>query len=468
MSSWLVFAALAVAAAAIVAIPLVRKRAAAPTRTEFDLEVFRRQLAEVAAERDRGILTADEADTARTEVERRILLAADADADAAGPANDRPGARRLGVALVLIAVPAISLALYGLIGTPGAPDMPLAERADEPAPAMPAEMDDAIRQLVDRLKNDPENLEGWLLLGRSYAYTKRYQDAAGAFASAVALAPDDDDIVVSYGEALTFAAGGTVTPAAHQQFDLVLARNSVHEGARYYRGMAQLQAGDQTAALETWTALAQSADPAAPWLPDIAKQVNALAEELGVEAPEITIAAAPAPPPMSSPDAPGPDASDLEMAAEMSPEEQMVAINSMVARLEGRLIEDPNDPEGWKRLGRAKRVLEDLPGARDAYATAVEQAPEDLDALGGLAEVEMLLGEPNQPLTENTLTLYRRMLALDERQPDALWFLGLSEAQSGRPSAAADLWNRLLVLLQPGSDEHAMLAARISDLAATE
>lgn len=466
MSVWLIFAAAALIAALVTALPLLRKRREALTREDFDIEVFRRQLAEVEADHARGVLSADEAAAARTEVERRILHAADAQATQTG--QDRPGTRHLGLVLVVIAVPAISLAVYGLIGSPGAPDMPLADRADEPAPTMPAEVDDAIRQLAERLKEDPTNLEGWLLLGRSYAFTQRYQDAAGAFASAAALAPEDNDIAVSYGEALTMAAGGTVTPAARQQFDLVLARNPSHDGGRYYSGLAQLQGGDRAAALDTWIGLAQSADPAAPWLPDLAGQINRLAAELGVEAPEITIAEAPPPPAMSSPDAPGPDASDLEMAAEMTPEEQMVAINSMVARLEGRLIEDPNDPEGWKRLGRAKRVLEDLPGAREAYANAVEQAPEDLDALGGLAEVEMLLGDPNQPVAEPALALYRRMLALDARQPDALWFLGLSEAQSGRPDAAADFWNRLLVQLPPGSEEYGMLSARIDELVATE
>lgn len=465
MTAWLVFTAFAVVMAALVALPLVRKRDAAPARTEFDLEVFRRQLAEVDADKERGILTEEEANTARIEVERRILLAADADPSLA--TNNPAGARRFGLGVVMVAVPALSLAIYALIGSPGAPDMPLAERADEPAPAMTADVNDAIQQLADRLKEDPDNLEGWLLLARSFAFTQRYQEAAGAFASAAALAPDDDDIAVAYGEALTLAAGSTVTPAARRQFDAVLARNPDHEGARYYLGMAQLQAGDRTVALQTWIGLAQSADPAAPWLPDLVGQIEKLASDLDVEAPEITIAEAPAAAP-PEPEAPGPDASDLEMAAEMTPEEQMVAINSMVARLEGRLIENPDDPEGWKRLGRAKRVLEDFPGARDAYANAVEQAPDDIDALGGLAEVEMLLGEPDQPVSERAVVLYRRMLELDERQPDALWFLGLSEAQSGRPEAAADLWNRLLVMLPPDSAEHEMLATRIGELTATE
>ena len=465
MTAWIVFAAAALIAALVIALPSWRRRDQAPARAAFDVEVFRRQLAEVDADRERGVLTADEAAAARIEVERRILHAADA--EAAASEGQTSGARHLGLAVVVVLVPAISLALYGMIGSPDAPDMPLAERADQPAPSMPADVEDAMRQLAAKLKEEPDNLQGWLLLGRSYAFTQRYQEAASAFASAAALAPDDDDIAVSYGEALTFAADGTVTPAARQQFEAVLARNPEHESGRYYFGLAQLQSGNRTDALEIWTALAQGANPAAPWLPDLARQITALAGELGVEPPEIDIAEAP-PPQMSTPEAPGPDASDLEMAAEMTPEEQMVAINSMVARLEGRLIEDPNDPEGWKRLGRAKRVLEDLPGARDAYANAVEQVPDDLDALGGLAEVEMLLGEPNQPVPEAALELYRRMLALDQRQPDALWFLGLYEAQSGRLEEAVELWNRLLGLLPPGSDEHAMLSARIDELASAE
>lgn len=230
MSVWLLFAAASVVAALVIAVPLLRSRGEAPARAAFDVEVFRRQLAEVEADHERGVLTTEEANAAKTEVERRILHAADA--ETAALVNQRPGARRLGMALVVVAVPALSLVLYGLVGNPGAPDMPLAERADEPAPEMPADVDDAIRQLADRLKEDPENLQGWLLLGRSYAFTQRYQEAASAFASAAALAPDDDDIAVSYGEALTFASGGTVTPAARQQFDLVLARNPAHESAR--------------------------------------------------------------------------------------------------------------------------------------------------------------------------------------------------------------------------------------------
>jgi cytochrome c-type biogenesis protein CcmH len=463
MTPWIVFSVIAAVAVLVIALPLARRWSVDTKRDEFDLEVFRRQLAEVDTDRERGAIDETEAASAKLEIERRILsLASD---KASGEATASPRWRGLGVALILIAVPGVSLVIYGLIGAPGAPDRPLAERAGETQEAMPEDVDAAITQLADKLIEDPDNLDGWLLLARSLAFRERYEEAATAFASAAALAPDDDDIVISYGEALAFAAGGKITPAAQQQFDLVLARNPKHEGARYFTGMKHVQAGDLQAAFDVWSALALDAPADAPWLPGLAEQVRTLAADLGIEAPEIEVAeAAPEP----APPAPGPNAADMEMATEMTPEEQQVAINSMVARLEGRLIDNPDDADGWKRLGRAKRVLEDLPGAREAYGAAVDQAPEDMEALSGLAEVLVLLADPTDPVPAEAVALYERMLALDARQPDALWFLGVAAARAGRGEEASDLWSRLLVMLPQGSDEHRMLSSRIEGLSESE
>ena len=465
MTSWLVFFAIAAVAALVVALPSLRRFGGVDQRDAFDLEVFRRQLSEVDADLARGVLDETEAAAARLEIERRILTLADTKVPKKAP--PAPLWRGLGVALILVVIPGLSLLIYSGIGAPGAPDRPLAERADEAPAAMPGDVDEMIAKLAAKLEEDPDNLEGWMLLGRPFAFMERYQDAATAFASAAALAPDNDDIVISYGEALTYAAGGAIPPAARQQFTTVLARNPDHEGARFFSGKMQAQDGDLPGALATWTALAQAADPAAPWLPGLVEQLRSLAAEIGVEAPDIAVADAPPPPATRSP-APGPDAADIEMAAEMSPDEQADMINSMVARLEARLIDEPDDVDGWKRLGKAKRVLDNLPGARDAYANAVDEAPDDIEALGGLAEAEMLLGDPAAPLPHQAIALYQRMLALNERQPDALWFLGLAAKQAGRTSEAGALWTKLLDMLPPGSDEHDMLSSRIAELATAE
>jgi cytochrome c-type biogenesis protein CcmH len=356
-------------------------------------------------------------------------------------------------------VPVLSLAVYGLVGTPGAPDRPLAERERPTRTAIPENMAAALGSLAARLEENPDDLDGWLLLARTYVFLERYDEATSAFARAEALAPEDNGIAVAYGEALVYAAGGVVTPAAERAFEAVLARDPAHPGARLYRGMARAQAGDLAGAFETWRALAEEADPAEPWLPALREHLRALAAELGVEPPAVAVAEAP----RAAADAPGPRPEDLEAAAQMTPDEQNAMIASMVARLEGRLAENPDDPEGWKRLGRAKRVLGDLAGAHEAYGRAVERAPDDLDALAALAAV-LVEENGDGPLPARAVAMYERMLEVESGNTDALWFLGLDAARAGRAGEAIGYWTRLAELLPQGSNEHRALSERIAEL----
>jgi cytochrome c-type biogenesis protein CcmH len=454
MSHWLVFAALALAAAAALALPLARRggrRGAA--RAEYDLEVYRRQLAELETDRARGQIGTEQAQTARAEIERRVLAlgGAGGDEEASGTT---PRGRWLAVAAVAVGVPVLSFAVYALVGTPGAPDRPLVERDLSTRTAMAENMETAIGKLAARLEEDSDDLDGWLLLARTLVFVDRYDEAVTAFARAEALAPEDNDIAAAYGETLVHAAGGVVTPAAKRAFEAVLARDPAHPGARFYRGMARAQAGDPEGAFETWRALAEDADPAEPWLPALREQLRALAAKLDIEPPAVALA-----------EAPGPGPEDLEAAAQMTPDEQNAMIESMVARLEGRLIDNPDDPEGWKRLGRAKRVLGDLAGAREAYGRAAEGAPDDLAALAALAEVLVEERGSDGPLPAPAVTVYERMLEVDSGNPDALWFLGLDAARAGRTGKAIGFWSRLADLLPQGSDEHRELSQRIAELA---
>ena len=77
-------------------------------------------------------------------------------------------------------------------------------------------------------------------------------------------------------------------------------------------------------------------------------------------------------------------------------------------------------------------------------------------------------GESARSIPTAAAELYQRLLALDDHHPEALWFLGLAAAQAVRPDDAADLWNRLLAMLPPGSDEHQMLTDRIAALPSSD
>jgi cytochrome c-type biogenesis protein CcmH len=465
MIVWLVFAGLALVVSAALALPMLCRSKAASTRADFDLEVFRAQLAELESDHVRGLLGKAELAAARREIERRMLGAAP-DAEAARTPEwappllllaldwliGDPARRAIRPALaVAVLVPLASVWLYAVIGFPEAPDVPFAER-EGPA-GMPAEMDAAVAGLAARLEENPNDFEGGFMLGRSYGVMERYDDAAAAMAQAAALEPENIDALVAYGEALVFAADGLVTPLAALQFEIILALDPGNVAGQLYHGTAQLQAGDGTGAFATWSVLAVNSPPDAPWLPSVMQRLEVLADKLDLALPEVEIVTAP----------PDPSVEGMAAAAEMPPDEQAVQIETMVARLESRLAEEPGDAEGWKRLGRVKQVLGNLAASRAAYEKAVELLPEDLEALKNLAGVidEAAGGEV---LPDDAVALYARVLEIDPNAAEALWFLGLDAAQNDRKEEAKAYWRRLLARMPFGSEGYDMLSEQIDAL----
>jgi cytochrome c-type biogenesis protein CcmH len=355
---WIAAAALTVATLVLVLAPLLRNRTPPPARAEFDLAVFRDQLAEVDRDRERGLLDAEQAEAARIEVERRMLAAADEQT----PAPPEPRQRHGGLvfaALAIVFVPAGAFGLYLTLGTPGIPDQPWAAR-ETPGPTANglASMETAVAKLSERLQKDPNNAEGWILLGRSYLTMERYPESADAFRRALALNGSDPDLAAAYGEALVAAAGGEVTPDARQAFQSAFDAAPDNPKARYYLALHLAQQGDLNGALRGWVDLAAIAPADAPWLPMVRQQIARAAAALNIDPP--TLEAAP----------PGPSRANMEAAAEMSAEERGQMIRSMVERLAARLEDQPDDREGWLRLGRAYEVLGEPDKARDARARA--------------------------------------------------------------------------------------------------
>jgi cytochrome c-type biogenesis protein CcmH len=117
----------------------------------------------------------------------------------------------------------------------------------------------------------------------------------------------------------------------------------------------------------------------------------------------------------------------------------------MVARLEKRLAEQPDDAAGWARLGRAYGVLGRPKDAKAAFARAERLAPNDT---GMLAEYAWLLysEDPNNTAGP-ALKLYQRLYQLEPGNQDAMWFLGFVAYQKGDYPQALNLWERLLKAL---------------------
>lgn len=400
-------------ALAMLLVPLLLRQRDATSRDAYNLAVYRDQLAEVERDLARGVLAADEAEAARTEIARRILALSPAEAGA-GPTALARGLKAHGsmpLALATVAIlflPVAAWMLYWQLGSPSLPDQPFAERTApgaNPAAANPAhsDMTEAVKRLGAHLKEHPEDLAGWLLLARSELSLGGYQEAADAYAHAAELSGHRADVMGDWGEAQVLAAGGTVTPAARAAFEAGLGDAETAPRSRYYLAFAQLQAGEVKAALDAWVALAADAPADAEWLPLVRQRITQAAGALGIDPATLkpaadaakTAAGTPSPGPQAPAQAvpqsagmpsSGAVASAAQATAGASPEERQAMINAMVERLAARLETQPDDVDGWTRLGRSYMVLNQPEKARQAYARAVKLKPGDPELARALAE----------------------------------------------------------------------------------
>jgi cytochrome c-type biogenesis protein CcmH len=176
---------------------------------------------------------------------------------------------------VLIGLSAVTAMLYSLVGTPAALDA--AQRRP------PANIADAVTQLESELTRDPTQLDGWRLLANAYSAVGRSQDAQAALVRALALAPDDADLLTQVAEARAMGAPNRRFDAqGTAMLQRALARQPMHERARWFLGIAQRQASQPAAAAATWEPLLATVD--ARTGASLREQIDAARRDAGLAA----------------------------------------------------------------------------------------------------------------------------------------------------------------------------------------
>jgi cytochrome c-type biogenesis protein CcmH len=474
---WILIGALTLATIAAIVRPLVRPRGVAAPRAAFDRAIYRDQLAELERDQERGVLDAEQAAAARLEIERRLLATEPSSPRKATEAAPAP-VDGITAASLAAAVSAGAIAVYLAIGSPGVGDAPFAARPATPvaasAAATPADLAASIAALEARLKDRPDDAAGWLLLARSEAAQEHWQQSAEAYRHAMALTPTNADVAAGYGEMLVMAAGGIVTPAAHDAFVAAAERDPANPPARFYLALGDAQAGKPAAALEQWAALIAQSPPDAPWLAMVRQSMAATARDAGLPMPSVPESREA--PDVAASGSPGPSAAAIAAARQMTPEERQQMIRGMVEKLAARLENDPADAAGWARLANAYRVLgEDAKAAEaEKRAAAVPQvgtpssSGTDVPALLGRARAMLKDGGADRdvrvPIPATAVDLLREIEKRDPDQPDALWYLGLAAAQRHDIDGAAARWQRLLGLLDPNGDQYKTVQAALGAL----
>ena len=244
---------------------LRRSSAAAIQPAEGDpvgsnVAVYREQLADLEREREQGSLSELEYTTSRDELTRRLLEDAQAAAVSTAPSHSRESvsttsitSARTGRWLALglaVYLPLMGWGLYGWLGQPVALD-PVAAAQGEPEHAVdPSKLADMVAKLEQRLREEPQQVEGWVMLGRVQRARERFDESAQAYARALSLSANDD---VAIERAEVLARGrGSFEGEPWQIILGVLKADPDHEGARLLAGSAAFSEGRYAVALTHW------------------------------------------------------------------------------------------------------------------------------------------------------------------------------------------------------------------------
>jgi cytochrome c-type biogenesis protein CcmH len=358
MMLWLVFALMTAAAIFAVLWPL--SRSSRPQNDGSEAVVYRDQLAEIDRDVSAGLINTSEAEAARVEISRRLLAAADNEREP--PAGSNIRLRRAAAIIALVGLPAVAVALYYPLGSPGLGDFPLAQRTR--APEATQSLDDLVAQVEQHLEKNPTDGRGWSVLAPVLARLGRFDDAIRAFRNSITYNGESAERRADLGEALVAAAGGVVTAEAKAEFDRAIALNADEVKASYFLGLAAEQDGRATEAASIWRAMLAKAPANAPYRSLVQE---ALVRVGGSPAPALSDDAAAA-------------------AKDMKETDRSAMIRGMVDRLATRLKQNGDDVEGWLRLVRAYMVMGEADKAKGALTDARQAVAKDPERLRQLNE----------------------------------------------------------------------------------
>jgi cytochrome c-type biogenesis protein CcmH len=245
---WIVAVMFTVGALLVLLPGLLRPRAAGVDAGEAALAVHRDQWREAAADVESGRLDANQLAAARREIDQRAREEA---ASAPRTAFAQP-ARRTAFALALL-LPAASVSLYLWLGDPQAAVSSASVVAQHST--SPDQVQKMVAALADRLKAQPDDVEGWTMLGRSYVALGRHRDAATALQRANALSPGNASLLADLADVLAMAQGRKLAGEPARMIQAALDADPKHVKALALAGTVAFEAKDYAAARGYWQRL---------------------------------------------------------------------------------------------------------------------------------------------------------------------------------------------------------------------
>ncbi|WP_461482138.1 c-type cytochrome biogenesis protein CcmI [Porticoccus sp.] len=294
---WLVLGLLALTAAAFVIFPLLRKSSVAEVADPVHANVllYREQLSELDRQLADGEM--DAAQYAELVAEQQRLLLADETTVAARAGATGRGAWLLLTGLLL--VPLLSFSLYQMLGA--GDDVAITSLMERRAQGdLDAEADAALRQqlqqrIARRLQSQPDNIYYQVTLARLQLEQGDFLQASATYQQAVALSPDDAELLAEYAQAVYFAAGNRFAGTAGDALDRALAADPNNLTALGLQGIRAFEGGDYRLAMASWQTALRAIPPATPQAQALQAGIERARQQLGEALPSLQVSVALAP-----------------------------------------------------------------------------------------------------------------------------------------------------------------------------
>jgi cytochrome c-type biogenesis protein CcmH len=291
---WIVAALLIAAALLFLLPPLAQKKQEkeAIRRKELNVLLFKDQVKELEADLSNGTITQDQFDQAKHDLERSLLEDVSGD-ESAEPTESRFEA--LGNSLgnkaaiaVAVFVPVLAIVLYQHLGSGESGLRPEEAQMAQRSEGHEGTLEEQIRKLQDHLQSNPDDIEGWTMLARSYYFLKNYQAASETFSRVASMTGESDaNVLADYADALAMAQGRNMQGRPYDLVKKALQVEPFHQKALWLAGTAAYQIQDYAAALQYWekliTLFPEGTDGHNQMLRNIAEVKQLMGQELDPE-----------------------------------------------------------------------------------------------------------------------------------------------------------------------------------------
>ena len=262
---WFFIIVLLVLAVAYLLLPLFRTPdEIVDGRMQQNILIVREQMAELETSFEKAEVDSEQYSARRSELEQALLLDVGAEAIQDGSKQTADGQKKqasttswLSAGFLTLAVPASAVALYMYLGTPNAVE--LAKVPPKPEVPMTADGKPDVEKLVTNLHNkmreNPDNAQGWYMLGRSYMLMQRYDGAIEAYENLYRLQPEEPDVMLMLADALSIKEQGKMAGRPETLINAALEKAPNNTTGLWLSGMALEQKGRLHEALVRWQVL---------------------------------------------------------------------------------------------------------------------------------------------------------------------------------------------------------------------